>query len=260
MRGLGCSCIVLLGLAFVASACGKSGDRLAAEVARGKELYLGFGCAACHGPTAKGDGPAALALGAKPRDLTNLASFRQGNSPEAIAKTIEEGLAAPGLAMPAAPYIAKPDRLAIAHWLLSLAPAASARASRNAPGAVDPWVRESIAGRDVTAAYMTIDNRGLAADALVAARCDCAATVEIHRMVEDAGRMTMEKMPRLELPADALVVLEPGGLHLMLFALGAELRAGQRVTLELDFERAGTIVVDAEVRAPAGKRHAPPAQ
>ena len=42
--------------------------------AKGKDLYT-TNCAGCHGPTGKGDGPAAAALTPKPSDLTNKASM-----------------------------------------------------------------------------------------------------------------------------------------------------------------------------------------
>ena len=40
--------------------------------AKGKEFYAKH-CAGCHGPTGKGDGPAAKAINPKPNDFTNKA-------------------------------------------------------------------------------------------------------------------------------------------------------------------------------------------
>lgn len=54
----------------------------------GGELYLEL-CAVCHGPNAKGDGPAAPALKKPVPDLTLLASKNQGVFPvDQVAKTI----------------------------------------------------------------------------------------------------------------------------------------------------------------------------
>ena len=47
----------------------------------GAVLYADY-CAACHGPTGKGDGPAALALTARPADLTQLAARSGGRFPQ----------------------------------------------------------------------------------------------------------------------------------------------------------------------------------
>ncbi|MEK6717922.1 MAG: cytochrome c [candidate division NC10 bacterium] len=41
-----------------------------ADVAKGKATYDQL-CAGCHGPTGKGDGPAAASLNPKPRDLSD---------------------------------------------------------------------------------------------------------------------------------------------------------------------------------------------
>jgi mono/diheme cytochrome c family protein len=46
----------------------------------GAELYQGY-CAVCHGPAAKGDGPAAPALEAIPTDLTHLTIRNGGKFP-----------------------------------------------------------------------------------------------------------------------------------------------------------------------------------
>jgi mono/diheme cytochrome c family protein len=46
----------------------------------GKDMYMQY-CAACHGRTAKGDGPAASALKVPAADLTQLAKKNDGNYP-----------------------------------------------------------------------------------------------------------------------------------------------------------------------------------
>jgi len=50
------------------------------NLASGKETFLQY-CAACHGKTAKGDGPAALVLKPPPPDLTTLAKRHEGKYP-----------------------------------------------------------------------------------------------------------------------------------------------------------------------------------
>lgn len=46
----------------------------------GQQMYVAY-CAACHGATAKGDGPAAPALKVKPADLTTLSIGNKGKFP-----------------------------------------------------------------------------------------------------------------------------------------------------------------------------------
>jgi periplasmic copper chaperone A len=59
----------------------------------------------------------------------------------------------------------------------------------------------------------------------------------------------MHHAPSIAIPASGTVVLEPGGFHVMLDGLRRDLVAGETVELELTFERAGPVTVDALVRA-----------
>lgn len=64
----------------------------------GKEMFAAY-CAPCHGRGAKGDGPAAIALKARPRDLTILARQNEGKFPSIRvyrAITGEAGISAHG--------------------------------------------------------------------------------------------------------------------------------------------------------------------
>jgi mono/diheme cytochrome c family protein len=47
----------------------------------GKQMYMDY-CAACHGPTGKGDGPAVEFLKAPPSDLTTMAKRNNGKFPQ----------------------------------------------------------------------------------------------------------------------------------------------------------------------------------
>jgi hypothetical protein len=59
----------------------------------------------------------------------------------------------------------------------------------------------------------------------------------------------MQPVDALDLPAGATVTLEPGGYHLMLIDLTADLEVGQDIELTLDFETGPDLTVTAEVRA-----------
>jgi copper(I)-binding protein len=98
--------------------------------------------------------------------------------------------------------------------------------------------------------YLVITG-GPTADALLTVTSPAAGSVEIHETTTDASGMTgMHPIPRLEIPAGATVELKPGGYHLMLMqVVEGTLEVGKSVTLELTFEHAGTVVVQAEVRA-----------
>lgn len=72
-------------LAQTKPAAQKQNEQLIYSV-KGPDLYHAH-CAACHGPNAKGDGPAAATLKTKPADLTMLAKNNGGKFP---AKQIQK--------------------------------------------------------------------------------------------------------------------------------------------------------------------------
>ncbi|MCS7083319.1 MAG: copper chaperone PCu(A)C [Bacteroidetes bacterium] len=118
----------------------------------------------------------------------------------------------------------------------------------------DPWARPAPSGGN-SALYGRLHNTQAAADTLRAAYAEVAARVELHRTVSAAGGMRrMEPVPYIALPAGSTVELVPGGLHVMLIGLKRALRAGDTVTVELEFARAGRVRLRAPVRALAPER------
>jgi copper(I)-binding protein len=65
---------------------------------------------------------------------------------------------------------------------------------------------------------------------------------------EGDGMMGMREVEEIPVPAGETVALEPGGYHVMLIDLAAPLEVGTTFELTLEFAKAGTIVVEAEVR------------
>lgn len=111
----------------------------------------------------------------------------------------------------------------------------------------DAWVRVTV---DQGAGYMLIFNDGGAEDALVGASSEVAGSVSLHRTVMKEDVMSMEPVPRLEVPAGGQVELKPLDLHLMIMELKENLEPGQKVQITLQFEKAGEVEVEAEVRQP----------
>jgi len=101
-----------------------------------------------------------------------------------------------------------------------------------------------------SAAYMVLRNSGDQADRLVSATSDVAESVELHISQTENDVTTMRPVEYIEVPPGGETELQPGGLHIMLIGLKHELKAGDKVKLTLAFEKAGTISVEAEVRAP----------
>jgi copper(I)-binding protein len=136
--------------------------------------------------------------------------------------------------------------------LVALAAGALLGACAGAAGKVTvdgAWARAAAAGGN-SAAYMAITNTGGDADALTAVTAAAVTdTAQIHETSKDASGMTaMHPVERIPVAAATTVTLEPGGYHVMLMNLTQPLVAGSTVKLELAFERAGRIVVEATIR------------
>ena len=112
----------------------------------------------------------------------------------------------------------------------------------------DAWVREPPGGHPIAAAYMVIVNNSDAATALVSAQSSVVERVEIHSMTHEDGQMRMRQVEQVLLPAGGRVVLESGGLHLMLIGLSNLPRAGDSIDLTLHFADGYVRAVSAPVR------------
>jgi periplasmic copper chaperone A len=113
----------------------------------------------------------------------------------------------------------------------------------------DAWVRAAARG-GTTAAYLTVTNGRGSDDTLVGVSTDAAESASLHRtMTGDSGMTGMQMTDEVPVKAGASVKLEPGGYHVMLEGLKADLAAGATVTLILTFEQAGPVTVSAGVRA-----------
>ena len=123
------------------------------------------------------------------------------------------------------------------------------------------WSRQTPSGAKVAGGYLTIENKGAAADRLVGGSGDIAGRVEIHEMAMDGGVMTMRPVEKgIVIDPGKTVKLAPGGHHLMLMDLKAPLKQGDRVPVTLQFEKAGQVNVSLDVqgvgaKAPAGGDH-----
>jgi copper(I)-binding protein len=101
------------------------------------------------------------------------------------------------------------------------------------------------------AVFMVIRNSGSEADRLVGGQTEVAGVVEIHETVMEGEVMKMQMLANgLEVPAKGEVLLKPGGYHVMLIGMQRDLAVGDTFTLELQFEKSGSLRVEPEVREP----------
>jgi copper(I)-binding protein len=135
-------------------------------------------------------------------------------------------------------------------WMLALA-MGSVQAD-DSVRASNAWVRTTVPGQDVGAAYMTLQS---ALDtSLVKVESPVAGSVEIHSMTMKNGVMKMRMLDTLPLYAGKPAKLEPGGFHLMLFDLKNPLKAGDKVEFTLHFKdsagKTSTLHASLPVKAP----------
>ena len=120
------------------------------------------------------------------------------------------------------------------------------------------WSRATPSGAKIAGGYLTIENKGTAADRLVGGAGDIAGKVEVHEMAMNNGVMTMRPLDKgLAIEPGKTVKLAPGGYHLMMMDLKGPLKQGDKVPVTLEFEKAGKVTLSLDVQgvgaqAPAG--------
>ena len=109
-------------------------------------------------------------------------------------------------------------------------------------------VREPIPGRMMSAAFLTLKNTAKHTRKLVSVSAEWAGLIEIHTHLHEDGVMKMRQINSLEIPGGESVVLEPGGLHLMLFKL--QLPLADTLPMELCFSNGECIDTTATLFSP----------
>lgn len=120
----------------------------------------------------------------------------------------------------------------------------------------EPWVRATVAAQKATGAFMQLKSTQDAR--LLEVTSPVAGTVEIHQMEMSGDVMKMRQVPDLPLPAGKAVELKPGGYHIMLLNLKAQVKTGDVIPLTLVVERGGkreTIVVNAVAKSLTNSQH-----
>jgi len=97
------------------------------------------------------------------------------------------------------------------------------------------------------AVYVSITNQGTTADRLLAVSSPVASMAMLHRTIKDGDIMRMEEAGPVDLQPQGTLIMEPGGLHVMLMGLKTPLRQGEVVELTLVFEAAGPVTVKVPV-------------
>lgn len=114
------------------------------------------------------------------------------------------------------------------------------------------WVRAMPPTQRMTAAYLTVINRGDGPVKITGASSPLASAAELHESREVDGYTRMERLHQLPLAAGEAVHLSPGGMHLMLMGLEHMPAPGSTVQLCLSLSAGEAVCVDAPVKKDAG--------
>jgi hypothetical protein len=116
------------------------------------------------------------------------------------------------------------------------------------------WSRATPGGAKVAGGYLTIQNKGSAADRLIGGAADVADKVQVHEMATANGVMTMRPLDKgLSIEPGKTVKLAPGGYHLMLLDIKSPLKQGDKIPVTLEFEKAGKVNLSLDVQSVGAK-------
>ncbi|GAA1540157.1 hypothetical protein GCM10009730_56600 [Streptomyces albidochromogenes] len=99
---------------------------------------------------------------------------------------------------------------------------------------------------DMAAGFLTVKNDGDTADKLTSVTSDIAGEVQIHETKDQK----MRQVASFDVPANGSLDLERGGNHMMFLKLKKKPRQGDTVTVELHFEKAGSVKAELPVKEP----------
>lgn len=147
-------------------------------------------------------------------------------------------------------------------WIVLLLAAAILAACAPAPSGADAievkdaWVR-AVPAADAMgmgmngALYMIITNHGNAPDTLLRVETQASNMAQVHLTEVDAnGVSSMHEVPGVEIPAGGSVELKTGSYHVMLMGLKEGVQVGSTASFTLIFQNAGSVVIEAPVKAP----------
>ncbi|GHG24956.1 copper chaperone PCu(A)C [Streptomyces zaomyceticus] len=98
---------------------------------------------------------------------------------------------------------------------------------------------------DMAGGFLTIKNAGGTADKLTSVTSPLSDDVTIH----ETKNQKMLKVEAFDIPANGTLSLERGGNHIMFMELKKKPKQGEKVSIELHFEKSDPIKVDLPVEA-----------
>lgn len=97
--------------------------------------------------------------------------------------------------------------------------------------------------------FVQIKNTGSDDDSLIAASVPAAIsdTAELHNTVMENGNAEMKPVDKIDVPAEGVTALAPGGYHIMVVDLKRALKVGEMIDVTLKFEKAGEVTMSVPI-------------
>ncbi|WP_374031158.1 copper chaperone PCu(A)C [Bdellovibrio bacteriovorus] len=121
--------------------------------------------------------------------------------------------------------------IVLAALTVALSPVAFA--AKSAVTISDARIFAPIKGTNATAGYGVITNTTDKEVTVTVEKIEPFKAVEMHETVEKDGRMSMQKVEKLTIPAKKSAELKPGGNHIMLFDPTREVKADETLKVSL---------------------------
>ncbi|MEU8621153.1 copper chaperone PCu(A)C [Streptomyces sp. NPDC048623] len=99
---------------------------------------------------------------------------------------------------------------------------------------------------DMAGGFLTIKNDSATADKLLSVTSGLSDDVQIH----ETKNQKMQQVKFFDIPANGELKLERGGSHIMFMNIKQKPKQGDKVAIELHFEKADPIKVELPVEAP----------
>ncbi|MFJ9826981.1 copper chaperone PCu(A)C [Streptomyces sp. NPDC101160] len=99
---------------------------------------------------------------------------------------------------------------------------------------------------DMAGGFLTITNDGNTADKLTSVTSSLSDDITIH----ESKNQKMQEVKSFDIPANGELKLERGGSHIMFMELKKQPKQGEKVGIELHFEKSAPIKVELPVEAP----------
>ncbi|MEV7568204.1 copper chaperone PCu(A)C [Streptomyces tanashiensis] len=99
---------------------------------------------------------------------------------------------------------------------------------------------------DMAGGFLTIKNDSGTADKLTSVTSPLSDDVTIHETKDQK----MREVTSFDIPANGELKLERGGSHIMFMELKSKPKQGEKISIELHFEKSDPIKIDVPVEAP----------